>query len=56
MGTSKGKEDAKMYPKWVDEREQELLAKGRDNWDADDVEEWEYLQEVKEGTETCGIF
>ena len=45
-----------MYPKWVDEREAELMAKGEANWDEDDREEYEYLQEVKEGKETCGIF
>ena len=45
-----------MYPKWIDERETELLEKGRANWDEDDFEEWEYLQNVKEENETCGIF
>lgn len=42
--------------KWVEEREKELLAKGVENWDEDDREEWEYLQDVKNGEETCGIF
>lgn len=41
---------------WVKDREKELLEKGQDNWNEDDVEEWEYLQHVKQGTETCGIF
>lgn len=41
---------------WVKEREAALLEKGRENWDEDDAEEWEYLQDVKEGKETCGIF
>ena len=41
---------------WVEKREAELLSKGRENWDEDDAEEWEYLQDVKAGEETCGIF
>lgn len=45
-----------MYPKWVDERERDLLEKGQVNWDEDDREEWEYLQQVKNGEESCGIF
>lgn len=41
---------------WVAEREVALLEKGCDNWDEDDAEEWEYLQDVKAGNETCGLF
>lgn len=41
---------------WVTEREAALLEKGRENWDEDDAEEWEYLQNVKAETETCGIY
>lgn len=45
-----------MELRWVEEREKELLEKGRDNWDEDDREEWDYLQDIKAGEETCGIF
>lgn len=41
---------------WVTEREAALLEKDRENWDEDDAEEWEYLQDVKAETETCGIY
>lgn len=41
---------------WVAEREEALQKKGRENWDEDDSEEWEYLQDVKAENETCGIF
>ena len=41
---------------WVTEREAALLENGRENWDEDDAEEWEYLQDVKAETETCGIY
>ena len=41
---------------WVTEREAALFEKGRENWDEDDAEEWEYLQDVKAETETCGIY
>lgn len=41
---------------WVAEREAALQKKDRENWDDDDAEEWEYLQDVKAETETCGIY
>ena len=41
---------------WVTEREAALLEKGRENWNEDDAEEWEYIQNVKAETETCGIY